>query len=288
MVEVRQALCRYLKQQSELGMPDVIFSPGGLQKMGANSVAAALSPVETPRAFMPATGAPAQQAPVPARKPASPRPLENLRVVTAWEVPAGELDFEGKREALKEVFVQVRSCHLCPLGASRTNTVFGAGNVNAPLLAIGEAPGAEEDTQGLPFVGRAGVLLTEMFKAIGLDRKKDVFITNVLKCRPPKNRNPESAEILACNPVLKKQIEIIRPRAILLMGRIAAHTILDRSDSISRMRAESYKYLGIPTVVTYHPAALLRYPQYKRPTWEDLQKLQKILNERSGHAGTVS
>lgn len=144
-------------------------------------------------------------------------------------------------------------------------------------MIIGEAPGQEEDEQGLPFVGAAGKLLTTMLQAIGLDRANDTFITNVIKCRPPDNRNPESAEIITCIPLLKQQIDIIRPKAILLLGRIAAHAVLERTDSIAKLRTRVFDYTGIPCMVIYHPAALLRNAEYKRPAWEDLQQFQKLL-----------
>jgi DNA polymerase len=174
------------------------------------------------------------------------------------------------------------------LGSSRNKLVFGAGTADASVLVVGEAPGGDEDEQGLPFVGKAGRLLTDMLGAIHLDRGKDTFITNVLKCRPPRNRNPESSEILSCMPLLKRQIEIIEPKAILLLGRIAAHSLLQRTEGIGKLRAETHSYNGIPAVVTYHPAALLRQAQYKRQAWEDLQKLEKNLRKRGVHGSTRS
>jgi DNA polymerase len=157
--------------------------------------------------------------------------------------------------------------------------VFGTGNPEALFMVIGEAPGEEEDLQGQPFVGAAGALLTKMLSAIDIDRKKHVFIANILKCRPPQNRNPETAEVQACSGILSRQIEIIAPKVILLLGRIAAHALLDTTDSISKMRSSTHEYKGIPVFVTYHPAALLRNDSYRRPAWEDLQKLQKILKD---------
>jgi DNA polymerase len=216
---------------------------------------------------------------------ARPKPLADLARFT---VPGEEQRMEtseGKREALKKLYYEFKLCHQCPLGKRRKHFVFGSGNVDAPLLVIGEAPGADEDEQGLPFVGRAGKLLTEMLAAIHIDRQKDAFITNILKCRPPDNRTPELEEIGACLPLLKQQIEIIRPKAILLLGRIAAHTLLERTDSIQKLRSESHSYTTIPAVVTYHPAALLRTAEYKRPAWEDLKKLQKILTELGAYGG---
>ena len=145
-------------------------------------------------------------------------------------------------------------------------------------MIIGEAPGHEEDEQGLPFVGAAGKLLTTMLSAITIDRTTDVFITNVLKCRPPENRTPGTSEIITCLPMLKQQIDIMQPKAILLLGRIAAHALLDISDSIAKMRLQVFDYNGISTMVTYHPAALLRNTDYKRPAWEDLQRFRDLLS----------
>ena len=185
---------------------------------------------------------------------------------------------DPKREMLKKLYHEVKNCKGCILHASRRKFVFGSGNVNASIMIIGEAPGGEEDLQGLPFVGKAGKLLDDMLRAINLNRDKDTFITNVLKCRPPQNRNPESSEIVSCFPILEAQAQIIQPRAFLVLGRIAAHSMLGRSESISVLRSEDHQYMGKPLIVTYHPAALLRQPGYKRDAWHDLQKLQSILS----------
>jgi DNA polymerase len=158
--------------------------------------------------------------------------------------------------------------------------VFGSGNVHAPLMIIGEAPGEEEDKQGKPFVGRAGELLTKMLQAINLDRERDVFITNILKCRPPLNRDPNQAETEACIPVLKRQIAIMKPQAILLLGRIAVDGLLHLSEAIGKLRTTIQHYDTIPVIITYHPAALLRNESYKRPAWEDMKKLRDILKEK--------
>lgn len=195
------------------------------------------------------------------------------------EIPQGPLTFEQKRALFKDLFAA--RCDKCHLAQSRNSFVFGAGNVDAGLMIIGEAPGQEEDAQGLPFVGPAGRLLSEMLAAVGLDRKKDVFITNILKCRPPGNRNPESAEILTCLPLLEKQIAVIRPRLLLLLGRIAAHSLLNITDSILKMRGREHFFSGIPAIVTYHPAAILRTAEYRTPTDEDFQKIAAMLKASS-------
>lgn len=188
---------------------------------------------------------------------------------------AGVITYDQKRDALKNLYFE--GCERCVLSKTRKKYVFGAGSAGAPVMVIGEAPGADEDDQGLPFVGAAGQLLTSMLKAINLDRKKDVFITNILKCRPPENRSPESSEIITCLPILAKQIDIIKPKAILLLGRIAAHSLLGSTESIQALRSKTHMYKNIPAMVIYHPAALLRNAEYKRPAWEDLKKFQQLL-----------
>ncbi len=199
------------------------------------------------------------------------------------EVSETKNGYDAKRAALIELYYEVKNCNGCALSNTRSKMVFGAGNAGASVLVIGEAPGYDEDKQGKPFVGKAGVLLTKMLAAIQCDRDKDVFITNILKCRPPENRNPNQTETLACIPILKRQIAIIQPKAILALGRIAAHELLNLKESVGKLRAETHNYNRIPVVVTYHPAALLRNEQYKRPAWEDLQKFQKIIREKAGN-----
>ena len=172
---------------------------------------------------------------------------------------------------------QVEICNLCELHKSRTKTVFGVGNKNADWLIIGEAPGADEDLKGEPFVGRAGKLLNSMLLSVGLQRN-DVFIANILKCRPPKNRDPKLDEVEACEKYLKQQIELINPKIVLALGRIAAQNLLKSSTPIGKMRGNSYLYpdSNLPVVVTYHPAYLLRSPTEKRKVWEDLKFAQNI------------
>jgi len=161
--------------------------------------------------------------------------------------------------------------------------VFGAGDPAADLMFIGEGPGAEEDRQGLPFVGPAGELLNKIIVAIGM-RREEVYIANVVKCRPPQNRDPEADEAAACRPYLEAQIEAVRPRVIVALGRIAAHNLLGVSGPLSRLRGQWFQVQGIPTRVTYHPAALLRSATYKRPTWDDMQAVRDRLLELKGKA----
>jgi len=171
----------------------------------------------------------------------------------------------------------VRNCTVCPLRAGCTQTVFGVGDENADWLLVGEAPGAEEDRLGEPFVGQAGRLLDNMLAALGLARGKDVYIANVLKCRPPGNRNPEPSEVAACSPYLKRQIELIRPRLILAMGRFAVQTLLNTDATIGSLRGRVHQYHGVPLVVTYHPAYLLRNLPDKAKAWADLVFARKTI-----------
>ncbi len=172
----------------------------------------------------------------------------------------------------------VEGCTRCRLAQGRTRVVFGSGNPDADLLFIGEAPGAEEDRQGLPFVGPAGELLTKIIQAMDL-RREDVYIANVVKCRPPGNRDPQPDEVAACRGYLERQIELVEPRLIVILGRIAAQTLLGNELPIGQMRGKWYQVRGIPTMITYHPAALLRNPALKRPTWEDMQQVRDRLRD---------
>lgn len=170
---------------------------------------------------------------------------------------------------------QVRECHSCDLAATRTQTVLGTGNRHAEWLLIGEAPGQQEDLQGEPFVGKAGQLLNEMLRAIGLSRQ-EVYIANTLKCRPPDNRDPLASEIKACEGFLQQQIALINPRIILAVGRIAAQNLLMTQDPLSRLRGKQHQLQGIPLVVVHHPAYLLRSLSEKAKAWEDLQFARRV------------
>ncbi|MBI5143952.1 MAG: uracil-DNA glycosylase [Candidatus Omnitrophica bacterium] len=176
-------------------------------------------------------------------------------------------------ESLKR---EVRNCTRCDLHATRRNVVFGSGNPKARVLFIGEAPGEEEDIQAMPFVGRAGQLLTKIIEAIGLKRQ-DVYIANILKCRPPNNRMPLPTEILACEENIQRQIEIIKPKVICTLGKFASQTLLKTQVPISSLRGKFQDYNGIKVMPTFHPAYLLRYPQDKRKVWEEMKKVMKEL-----------
>ena len=172
---------------------------------------------------------------------------------------------------------KIKNCLKCELGNSRKNFVFGSGDPNASLLIIGEAPGEHEDLSGEPFVGRAGKLLDKMLLAINMSRKNDVFICNVLKCRPPDNRNPKKEEIDECEPYLINQIDLIQPKLIVALGRIAGNTLLGVEKSLKDMRSVLHKYHSRPLIVTYHPAALLRNTNWKPGAWEDFKWIQELL-----------
>ncbi|MEQ9105172.1 MAG: uracil-DNA glycosylase [Rhodothermales bacterium] len=176
--------------------------------------------------------------------------------------------------SLEEMSAWVASTVLIPLDASRTKPVFGVGNPNADLMVIGEAPGADEDRQGEPFVGRAGQLLNKILEAVQFARE-DVYIANILKSRPPDNRNPTPDEVKAHLPILHRQIALIQPKLILCVGRTSGTSLLGIESSLADMRGRFHDYHGIPVMVTYHPAALLRNPNWKRPTWEDVQLLRQ-------------
>jgi len=179
----------------------------------------------------------------------------------------------GTLDAVRE---ELGECTRCSLSSSRKNIVFGKGNPHASLVFVGEAPGGDEDVAGEPFVGEAGQLLTRIIQSIKL-RREDVYICNVIKCRPPKNRDPKPEEIESCFPFLKKQLEVIRPRLICALGKFAAQTLLGTAEKISKLRGKIFEFQHIKVVPTFHPASLLRNPEWKREVWQDMQLIQKLL-----------
>ena len=198
--------------------------------------------------------------------------LAEMGLAPVWRLrrkpaPQAEPEPVGGWVELKQA---VSGCAQCGLHKSRTQTVFGVGDQNADWMLIGEAPGAEEDRLGDPFVGQAGRLLDNMLAAIDLGRSRNVYIANVLKCRPPGNRNPEPEEVAKCTPYLRRQIELVKPRLILAMGRFAAQTLLATDASIASLRGKVHRYAGVPLIVTYHPAYLLRTLPDKAKAWADL------------------
>ena len=188
-------------------------------------------------------------------------------------------DVQETLDIVREDLGDCRRCKLHQLG--RNQIVFGVGNPRAELMFIGEAPGHDEDIQGIPFVGRAGQLLTKIIEAIGLTRE-DVYIANVIKCRPPDNRNPESDEVASCEPFLFRQVQVIRPRVIVALGTFAAQTLLRTNDPISRLRGKLFSYGDARLIPTFHPAYLLRSPERKRDVWEDMKKVRALLRGDDG------
>jgi DNA polymerase len=221
-----------------------------------------------------AAAAPGASGPAPARPAAAP----------AAGGPGGAAAEKGcGSAALLAVRERLGDCSRCKLGPTRTRLVFGVGSAEAELMFVGEGPGEDEDRQGEPFVGRAGQLLTKMIEAMGY-RREEVYIANVVKCRPPGNRNPEPDEIGACEPFLRAQIDAIRPRVVVALGKFAAQTLLRETSPISRLRGRWFEYEGVRLMPTFHPAYLLRSPQEKARAWEDLQLVMKELGKPVGKA----
>lgn len=213
-------------------------------------------------------------------EPSAPvRAAEPMTRPSHAEASAASTTSSGTRiETLDDIRTEIgpecTRCKLCTLG--RKQIVFGVGNPGADLMFVGEAPGEEEDRQGEPFVGRAGQLLTKIIEAIGLTRA-DVYIANVIKCRPPGNRNPEPDEVASCEPFLFRQIDVIKPKVIVPLGKFAAQSLLKTTDPITRLRGRVYQYRGAQLIPTFHPAFLLRNPSAKRDVWEDMKKVRTIL-----------
>lgn len=218
----------------------------------------------------------------PSDRPHSTEHAAGVRSGLVVNADDGEL-FGGpisRAESLDAIAAMVETCTRCPLYKTAKHAVPGEGNPHAELMCVGEGPGANEDETGRPFVGAAGQLLTKILAAINLKRD-EVFITNVVKHRPPGNRTPLPDEITACRPYLVRQIELIRPKVILAFGTVAAQSLLDTKLALGKLRGAVHRYHGIPVIVTYHPAALLRNPAWKRPTWEDVQLARRILDNAS-------
>ena len=222
---------------------------------------------------------PVREEPVPKSKPV---PDEPLLFAPQEMQPAVTHEGWEKAESLAALDGMINTCMKCSLGATRTKFVFGVGSPRATLMLIGEAPGADEDLQGEPFVGRAGQLLNKILEAIGFKRE-DVYICNILKCRPPGNRKPLPEESELCLPYLKKQIALVKPEVILCLGLTAAETLLRTTEGLGKLRGRVLEFEGVPVMVTYHPAALLRNPNWKRPTWEDVQAVRTLHDQRVAH-----
>src|SRR5690349_12294002 len=218
--------------------------------------------------------APAADAPAP-REPAATRVAPSTRDLLAGPGVSGAATLEGLRE-------HIGDCRRCKLAAHRTQLVFGVGNPHARLVFVGEAPGRDEDLRGEPFVGRAGQLLTEIITKGMKLRRDDVYIANVIKCRPPENRNPEPDEVASCEPFLLRQLELIGPEVIVALGKFAVQTLLRSKAPITQLRGRWHDYHGIRLMPTFHPAYLLRNPGDKRLVWEDIQKVMKALGIAGG------
>lgn len=305
-MDANEALRRYLEQRRELGETELVLDSmsvdEALNLLGAAKRAPASEPLGSTdwrAAIRAAGGAPEvrpsspgmpvasesarEAAPPPTAPPAqAPSALIALEDVPVGIVITGSARVAGDERILalgsiEEIAATVATCTRCPLYATAKNPVPGSGNPQADFMVVGEAPGANEDEQGVPFVGQAGQLLTKILEAIDLKRD-DVFIANVLKHRPPGNRNPLPDEVAACSPYLVRQIELVQPKVILALGTFAAQTLLETKITIGKLRGQVHRYHGVPLVVTYHPAALLRNPAWKRPTWEDVQLARRILD----------
>jgi DNA polymerase len=273
-------LRQYLEQRRELGESELLLDSmsveDALRTLGAAGKtlpAVKRSPRETasaqPTDWRAALGAPKVEAAPPQEAPAG---------ITVGGSNDELFDTDIMRHgSLATIAKAVESCTRCPLFKTATRGVPGEGDPNARLVCVGEAPGANEDETGRPFVGQAGQLLTKILAAVDLTRE-EVFITNVVKHRPPGNRNPAPNEIEACSPYLVRQLELIKPKVIVAFGTFAAQTLLNTKTPIGKLRGEVHRYHGIPLVVTYHPAALLRNPSWKRPTWEDVKLARRILD----------
>jgi len=218
----------------------------------------------------------AQPAALPDAQPAPQPAPQKTAAVHPAAAPAKTPDAAERAVQLAALGATVAACTRCRLSEGRNKVVFGSGNPDAELMLIGEGPGAEEDRQGLPFVGPAGELLTKIIQAIDLKRE-DVYIANIVKCRPPGNRDPQPDEVAACRGFLEKQIALVQPRVIVALGKVAAQTLLGNESPIGQMRGRWYRIHGVPAMVTYHPAALLRNQALKRPTWEDMQQVRDRL-----------
>jgi uracil-DNA glycosylase family 4 len=275
---------RYLRQQVELGGAEVVLSRA-VRRSGGQSASLDAEPVESAKQV----ANPDRQITPPGDRPTV-RPTDRPPAWTkgAPAIPGPGLAVESPEHhllgddlaslsTLEEVAERIRTTHCCGLCPHRINAVPGEGNPNARLFLVGEGPGATEDAQGRPFVGQAGTLLNGILEAIEVPRDS-VYITNIIKCRPPQNRKPLPDEIAACIPYLHRQLEIIRPKVILALGSTAAEALLGVRKSLGELRGKVHTYNGIPLIVTYHPAALLRNPNWKKPTWDDVRIARQLLD----------
>jgi len=256
---------QYLRQQAELGGGEIYLAEVGQTGRGA------MTPIGMAVPAPPSAG----PAVVAWQKGAPPIPGPGLTIT----LPIGDLmgDGLGSLESLEAIAARVAACTRCGLASGRKHTVPGEGNPRAELMLVGEGPGATEDETGRPFVGAAGELLTQILGSIGIPRES-VFIANVVKCRPPQNRKPLPDEAAACLPFLHRQVQLVRPKVLLALGATAAEALLGVRKSLGELRGAVHTFGGIPLVVTYHPAALLRNPNWKKPTWDDVRIARQLLD----------
>ncbi len=283
--KIRQALSRYVRQREELGEHGWVL--GNLTRKEVLSLASARTDQV---ATEPAVGVTRPGLPEEPRESIGPEvdrskavtserrveSIQKLEVTMSSEAPSVDVDGLGYDD-LRDEALACRRCRLCD---GRTQAVFSDGNPDARLMVVGEAPGQREDESGFPFVGPAGKLLDLLLASVDLSRKESVYICNVIKCRPPGNRNPLPDEIAACAPFLRRQIQLVSPEVILAVGTFAAQLLVGRETALGKLRGEVYSYEGVPLVVTYHPAALLRNSGWTRATWTDFQLLREVM-ERS-------
>ena len=271
MTDPRALARAYLEQQRMLGGDAVVVPEQAAATTSAPGVTPDVRPESGP------SGPAAESALTPGASPG----ITNLPPPgLSFDPPSGDLftkDPIQQADSLAAVAALVAPCTKCKLCESRSNTVPGEGPGDARLVVVGEGPGRTEDETGRPFVGRAGELLTKILAAIGM-RREQVFICNVVKCRPPENRLPQYDEITACVPYLFRQLELLQPKVILAMGGTAAQTLLNSKQSLGAMREKVHRFRGIPVIVTYHPAALLRNPNWKKPTWDDVRIARRLLD----------
>lgn len=303
-MDARDRLREYLEQRRELGESEFVLDGLSVEEaMAALGVKGPVPPRESPREARttgPVSSDWREALRAVGAEPAAPEKIgryempkvtepaqastgdlrQGIVVGHAIEPGAGAL---ANLESIDAVAKAVAACTACGLHAGAKNPVPGEGNPHAGFVCVGEAPGATEDETGRPFVGAAGQLLTKILAAINFSRE-DVFICNVLKHRPPGNRNPAPDEIKACSPYLLRQLELLQPRVILALGTFAAQTLLQTTTPIGKLRGQVHRYYGVPLIVTYHPAALLRNPSWKRPTWEDVQLARRVFDSAASGA----
>lgn len=252
------------------------ISPIWVEREPGTQVRAPIEPAASTVAV--AAAAPAVRSAEPAPPVVCPTPATPISDATTMATKAvPRVDTLNWPELVK----QVAACTACPLCEQRKQAVFGVGDLNPDWLFIGEGPGAEEDTQGEPFVGQAGKLLDNMLAALDIGRGNKVYIGNAVKCRPPGNRTPEAAEVAACRPYLERQIALLKPKIIVLLGKVAVHSLLHEDKTLASMRGQRFEYAGIPVVVTYHPAYLLRNLSDKLKAWEDLVFARRVLRQQA-------